>query len=162
MRRCFWHCMSISPRTPCPRTPIPWPVGRAFGTPSTSAATLRGAFDPKRFAFLRNLISDEGGVEWIDRQYIPGSKDEGIKGKCCKWKASDDMMDLMAEYSAGTGGSCNSTTNTRSSIHFRSTSEPYEVIRPERVMANLQCLLLQWEMEALERVMRPPNKKKAA
>ena len=63
------------------------------------------AFDPKRFAFLRNLISDEGGVEWIDRQYIPGSKDEGIKGKCCKWKASDDMMDLMAEYSAGTGGS---------------------------------------------------------
>ena len=29
-------------------------------------------------------------------------------------------------------------------------------------MANLQCLLLQWEMEALERVMRPPNKKKAA
>ena len=58
------------------------------------------AFDCKRFAFLRNLISDAGGVEWFDRKYIPGDKDEGIKGKCCKWRASEDMMELMAEYVA--------------------------------------------------------------
>ena len=49
------------------------------------------AFDCKRFAFLRDLISDAGGVEWIDRKYIPGDKDEGIKGKCCKWKASEEL-----------------------------------------------------------------------
>jgi hypothetical protein len=121
------------------------------------------AFDPKRFAFLRNLISDAGGVEWIDRKYIPGSKGEGIKGKCCKWKASDDMMDCMAEYTAQTVVSCDSNTiSNRSSIDFRSKTETIEVIRPERVMANLECLLRKWEYEDLERIMRPPKLQMAA
>ena len=114
------------------------------------------AFDPKRFAFLRNLISDAGGVEWIDHKYIPGSKGEGIKGKCCKWKASDDMMAEMAEFGS------NNTNSNRSSIHFRSNPEAIDVIRPERVMANLECLLRKWESEDLERIMRPPKVQMAA
>jgi hypothetical protein len=112
------------------------------------------AFDPKRFAFLRNLISDAGGVEWIDHKYIPGSG--GIKGKCCKWKASDDMMDEMAEYTVVVSNS--NTISNSSSIHFRSKPE----IRPTRVMANLESLRLKWESEDLERIMRPPKVQMAA
>jgi hypothetical protein len=116
------------------------------------------AFDCKRFAFLRNLISDAGGVEWFDRKYIPGDKDEGIKGKCCKWRASEEMMELMAECVS----SNTNTISTCTRICFRSNSEGNEVIRPERVMENLESLLRKQEILLLERIMRPPKGKLAA
>ena len=53
-------------------------------------------FDNKRFAFIRNLVSDKGGIEWIDTNYSVGV--EKGKGKAAKWKASEQLVKLMEEY----------------------------------------------------------------
>lgn len=121
------------------------------------------AFDCKRFAFLRNLVSDAGGVEWMDNNYIPGNAKQNIKGKCCKWRASDEIMELMAQFNAETCDSSNiSTINTTIRIDSRSSLPASEVIRPERVMENLQSLLRKQEIVLLERIMRPPKGQMAA
>jgi hypothetical protein len=47
------------------------------------------AWDNKRFAYLRNMLSDLGMIEWQDETYIP----KGGKAMC--WHASDELMDLL-------------------------------------------------------------------
>ena len=47
------------------------------------------AFDNKRFAFVRNLVSDKGGIEWEDVTYG--------EGKAARWKASGGLLALMRE-----------------------------------------------------------------
>ena len=57
-------------------------------------------FDNKRFAWIRNRVSSQGGIAWEDVTYCPGVGDE--KGKATKWKASEELLALMREY-AGVG-----------------------------------------------------------
>jgi len=53
------------------------------------------SFDPKRFAAMRNLVSDLGLLEWEDQRYTPGAL--GSKGQSCCWHASDALMALLEE-----------------------------------------------------------------
>ena len=49
------------------------------------------AWDNKRFAYLRNLLSDKGCIHWINRKYEPNC------GKAMKWHASDKLMGDLLE-----------------------------------------------------------------
>ena len=54
-------------------------------------------FDNKKFAWIRNWVSEKGGIEWIDTTYSVGFRD--TKGKAAKWKASAELQALMEGYS---------------------------------------------------------------
>ena len=54
-------------------------------------------FDNKRFAWIRNRVSEKGGIEWVDTTYSVGFRD--VKGKAAKWKASAELKALMEVYS---------------------------------------------------------------
>ena len=77
------------------------------------------AFDNKRFAFVRNRVSDMGGIEWKDVTYG--------EGKAAKWKASGRLREMMESY-AGGGASCEmvrtETTTTNASLAGTRRSEP--------------------------------------
>lgn len=49
------------------------------------------AFDNKRFAYLRNLLSDLGLIEWKDNTYLPAG------GKAMKWHGSSELMNNLEE-----------------------------------------------------------------
>ncbi len=55
------------------------------------------AFDPKRWAYIRNMFSDYGYIEWANAQYSPG--------KAMQWSITDEMEavldDLMSSSSTG-------------------------------------------------------------
>ena len=53
-------------------------------------------FDNKRFAWIRNRVSEKGGIDWIDTTYSVGFRD--IEGKAAKWKASAELQTLMEGY----------------------------------------------------------------
>ena len=50
---------------------------------------LTRAWDNKRFAYLRNMLSDLGFIEWVDETYIP----KGGKAMC--WHASEELLELL-------------------------------------------------------------------
>ena len=52
------------------------------------------SFDNKRFKWIRNRVSDQGGIEWQDATYC--------WGRAAKWKASSQLQALMDGY-AGRG-----------------------------------------------------------
>ena len=47
------------------------------------------AWDNKRFAYLRNMLSDLGMIEWQDETYTP----KGGKAMC--WHASDSLLEAL-------------------------------------------------------------------
>jgi len=51
---------------------------------------LKRAWDNKRFAYLRNLLSDLGMIEWVDSTFSPN-------GRAMRWKASERLMDKLEE-----------------------------------------------------------------
>ncbi len=55
------------------------------------------AFDPKRWAFIRNMLSDYGYIEWENAQYSPG--------KAMQWAITDELEaaldNLMTSSSTG-------------------------------------------------------------
>ena len=53
-------------------------------------------FDNKKFAWIRNRVSEKGGIDWIDTTYSVGFRD--IQGKAAKWKASAELQALMEGY----------------------------------------------------------------
>ena len=53
-------------------------------------------FDNKKFAWIRNRVSEKGGIEWVDTTYSVGFRD--MKGKAAKWKASAELQALMEGY----------------------------------------------------------------
>jgi hypothetical protein len=54
-------------------------------------------FDNKKFAWIRNRVSEKGGIDWIDMTYSVGFRD--VKGQAAKWKASAELLALMEGYS---------------------------------------------------------------
>jgi hypothetical protein len=50
------------------------------------------AFDNKRFAWLRNRVSQRGGIEWQDATYC--------ENRAAKWKASGQLLELLFLYSS--------------------------------------------------------------
>ncbi len=58
------------------------------------------AWDNKRFAYLRNMLSDLGMIEWKDETYIPPPpqpKGGKVKGKAMCWHASEELIEELAK-----------------------------------------------------------------
>ncbi len=43
----------------------------------------------KRFAFIRNLLTNCGFIEWIDASYS--------LGRACKWAFTEELMEILSE-----------------------------------------------------------------
>jgi len=103
------------------------------------AKDIDRAFDPKRFAILRNYVSSLGLLEWTDATYKQGHWERGVRvdGVACKWKASDVLMSMLHEEQrqkkttlAGTSAS-SSLQESVESLHrlpFEQTIRPIEIV----------------------------------
>ena len=60
---------------------------------------LTRVWDNKRFAYLRNMLSDVGFIAWQDHTFIPpsGKGKVKVKGKAMCWRASELLMAALAE-----------------------------------------------------------------
>lgn len=76
--------------TPGNRIRAIWKVLREQGI-------TKRAFDPKRWAFIRNMLSDYGYIDWLDASYAPG--------KAMEWEITDELesvlCNLMSSLSSG-------------------------------------------------------------
>jgi hypothetical protein len=81
---------------PNPDGSMPWARFRGLWRKLYRDGDVERNFDNKRFAFIRNLVSDKGGIEWIDANYSIGL--EKGKGQAAKWKASEQLLKLMEGY----------------------------------------------------------------
>lgn len=73
---------------------LPWARYERFWTALYRAGDVERAFNPKRFAAIRNHLSSlvvDGEVllEWEDETYS--------MGRACKWRASEKLMNMMEE-----------------------------------------------------------------
>ena len=60
-------------------------------------------FDNKRFAWIRNRVSDMGGIEWVDATFSTGYYKEDRRA--AKWKVSGQLRELMERYAGVAVGS---------------------------------------------------------
>ena len=73
---------------------LPWARFEGLWTALYQAGDVQRAFNPKRFAAIRNHLSSlvvDGDVllEWEDETYS--------MGRACKWRASERLMDMMKQ-----------------------------------------------------------------
>ncbi len=73
---------------------LPWARYERFWTTLYQAGDVERAFNPKRFAAIRNHLSSlvvdgECLLEWEDETYC--------MGRACKWRASEKLMQMMEE-----------------------------------------------------------------
>ena len=133
------------------------------------------AFDNKRFAWIRNRVSDMGGIEWVDATYSTGYYKE--ERRAAKWKASDQLRALMERYAgvseAGSvaGVELQTSGEVRLSIdnkhqHMLSGSSPVEIeslwlqmpianirnvgLRPKMVVVKVERWALSDHLDELE------------
>ena len=71
---------------------LPWARFEAFWTALYQAGDVERAFNPKRFAAIRNHVSalvvdGEALLEWEDETYSAG--------RACKWRASEKLMEMI-------------------------------------------------------------------
>ncbi len=129
------------------------------------AKDITRAWDNKRFAYLRNMLSDLGMIEWQDETYIP----KGGKAMC--WHASDRLMGLLekcrdnAQEQNVEGGDISINNGLFGGIlsgrqisEIRKTLAAKPIVRPKMVFA----VEYQWfdDLEKLKQVME--KRKKAA
>jgi hypothetical protein len=78
---------------------LPWARFKGLWDALYQAKDIDRAFDPKRFAALRNYLSSLGLIEWEDHEYHVGHWVDGAKvgGKACKWKANEKLMEMLHE-----------------------------------------------------------------
>ena len=65
------------------------------------AGDIDRAWDNKRFAFIRNLLTNCGFIEWIDASYS--------LGRACKWAFTEELMDILSELTEETTVSSNTS-----------------------------------------------------
>ena len=68
------------------------------------AGDVDRAFCPQRFKGIRDYLSSLGLLDWQDETYCLGWYEESgeyHKGKACKWKASEKLMDMLKGGSSG-------------------------------------------------------------
>ena len=121
---------------------MPFARFEALWTALYKAGDIDRAFDPKRFAALRNYLSSLELLDWKDDTYKQGhwEGDRKVGGYACKWKASDKLMGMLEEEKreertslAGTS-SPSRLQQTVESLHrlpFKDTIRPVEVIPNE-------------------------------
>ena len=76
---------------------LPWARVKGLWDALYEVGDVSRAFDPKRFAALRNYLSSLGLLDWADStyhlpQWVEGAK---VRGKACKWKANDLLMGML-------------------------------------------------------------------
>ncbi len=71
------------------------------------AGDIDRAWDNKRFAFIRNLLTNCGLIEWIDASYS--------LGRACKWAFTEELMDILSELTEETTVSSN-TSNVKATL----------------------------------------------
>jgi hypothetical protein len=75
---------------PCPDGALPQKRFMELWQAMYECADISRAWDNKRFAYLRNLLSDKGCIHWINKKYEPNW------GRAMKWHASAKLMgDLL-------------------------------------------------------------------
>ena len=76
---------------------LPWKRFKGLWDALFKAADIDRAFDPKRFAALRNYLSSLGLLDWKDSTYHLGHWSNGVKvsGKACAWKASEQLLEML-------------------------------------------------------------------
>ena len=109
------------------------------------------AFDNKRFAWIRNRVSDMGGIEWEDVTYG--------EGKAAKWKASGELLGMMRECRV----SLSTNNNYQRKLGGNKDSDPDRLwlemtlrngrnvgLRPVRVVGRAEKWVLADHLEGLE------------
>jgi len=81
---------------------LPWARFEGLWTALYQAGDVERAFNPKRFAAIRNHLSSlvvdgEALLEWEDETYS--------MGRACKWRASEKLMEMIEEEREGTSSS---------------------------------------------------------
>lgn len=130
---------------------LPWARFKNFWNAVHKSGDVDRPFQCNRFAAIRNYLSGLGLIEWADKTYKIGQKDEkGRKygGKACKWKASQILLDLIknvekgeaedsipeASAELGMGERASLTTTTIIEEIKNLTRSPYsQKIKPEQV-----------------------------
>jgi len=116
---------------------LPWKRFAGLWTAVYKAKDIDRAFDPKRFAAMRNYLSSLELLDWTDDTYKQGHWERGVKvgGIACKWKASDVLMSMLMfkeeETSlAGTSApsSLHKTVESLQRLPFEQTIRPVELI----------------------------------
>ncbi len=118
---------------------LPWKRFAGLWTALYKAGDIDRAFDPKRFAALRNYLSSLELLDWTDKTYKQGHWEKGVKvgGIACKWKASDVLMGMLVEVEREERTSLAGTSapsrlqQTVESLHrlpFEQTIRPVELI----------------------------------
>ena len=128
---------------------LPWARFERLWNALYQAGDVERAFNPKRFAAIRNHLSSlvvDGEVllEWEDETYSLGwwEGETYIKGQACKWRASEKLMEMIEEDREGT-----SSTETAITI-----LDDYPRPRPawqSQKEENEQMTLLMSRVEAL-------------
>lgn len=52
-------------------------------------------WSPRRYTALRDLLSEEGYIDWEDASYLPAALSPNGKGQAAKWRASEALMEMM-------------------------------------------------------------------
>ena len=134
------------------------------------------AWDNKRFAYLRNMLSDLGFIEWQDETYIPPPpqpKGGKVKGKAMCWHASEELMELLERCRENgpaqtitdeeavvsiNKGLCGRILSGKQILQIRKNMADKPIIRPKMVFA----VVYKWfdDIDGLEQAMK--RRKKAA
>lgn len=74
---------------------LPWARFSSLWEAVYQAEDCGRAFDNKRFAYIRDLFTNLGLIEWIDNTFVVGDPILGVKGRAAKWTASGKLLRLL-------------------------------------------------------------------
>jgi len=90
------------------------------------------AFCTQRFSVIRNHLSELGLLAWQEQKYYLGWTDlngEYHKGKACKWKATETLMEML-ETGVKEGEASFVRSASKSQPSFESKEPSEEAVRP--------------------------------
>ena len=87
------------------------------------AGDVERAWDNKRYAFIRNLLTNCGMIQWVDSNYS--------LGKACKWAFTEELMTTLSELKEETTVTTN-TNNIRVDLYGKQLL----AIKPESPFFN--------------------------
>jgi hypothetical protein len=62
-------------------------------------------FNPKRYTCLRDFLSREKLLDWEDEAYLPFQLSATGKGQAAKWRASEQLLEMIENSMQEAGGS---------------------------------------------------------
>jgi hypothetical protein len=68
---------------------MPYARIKAIWKALNSAEAINRAWDDKRFAYIRNLLSDNELIDWVENEYGPG--------KACRWALSQELLNQLGQ-----------------------------------------------------------------